>query len=118
MEEAVINLLVLGANVQLPQCHPVLLATRGVKVTLYVRRANRLANPDPQQVTVVDGEVLDAGTFSGAIKDQDGVYANLAGSDMSKQAQSILRSGTRAIGSRLSRRALWLRRSCEASGFR
>jgi uncharacterized protein YbjT (DUF2867 family) len=49
------NILILGANGQLARnTIPFLLKQPDVHLTLYLRRANRLKNPDPSRVTVVE----------------------------------------------------------------
>lgn len=86
------NVLILGANGQLARnTTRVLLEASDVKLTLYLRHASRLSNPDSNRVTIVDGDVLDARTLAGAMKGQDVVYANLAG-DMKRQAEHIVTS--------------------------
>jgi uncharacterized protein YbjT (DUF2867 family) len=88
----VTRVLILGANGQLARhTTAVFLRTTDVKLTAYLRRASRLKNPDSTRVRVVEGDVLDAGTLMSAMKDQDVVYANLAG-DMKRQAESIVES--------------------------
>lgn len=85
-----LHVLVLGANGQLARnTIPFLLREKDVRLTLYLRRAQRLKNPDPSRVTIVDGDVLDAATLRGAMHGQDVVYANLAG-PMAEQAQAIV----------------------------
>jgi uncharacterized protein YbjT (DUF2867 family) len=66
-----------------------LLRTTDAKLTLYLRRARRLTNPDPGRVKIVEGDVLDIDTLESAMQGQDAVYANLAG-DMKRQAESII----------------------------
>jgi uncharacterized protein YbjT (DUF2867 family) len=84
------RVLVLGANGQLARnTLPFLLRQADLELTLYLRRARRLKNPDPSRVTVVDGDVLDADRLRAAMRGQDVVYANLAG-DMEAQARSIV----------------------------
>lgn len=84
------KILVLGAHGQLARnTTPVFLRHADVELTLYLRRASRLENPDPDHVTVVEGDVLDAKTLAAAMKGQDVVYANLAG-DMKRQAENIV----------------------------
>jgi uncharacterized protein YbjT (DUF2867 family) len=84
-----VKVLVLGANGQLARnTTRAFLERSDVSLTLYLRRASRLPNPDPARVTIVEGDVLDAETLQKVIKGQDVVYANLAG-DMKRQAQSI-----------------------------
>lgn len=84
------NVLVLGANGQLARnTTRVLLRSSDVNLTLYLRRASRLKNPDPKRVTIVEGDVLDEETLAAAMKGQDVVYANLAGA-LTQQAEHIV----------------------------
>jgi len=84
------RVLILGANGQLARhTTGVFLRTTQVRLTLYLRRASRLENPDPARVRIVDGDVLDTQALTAAMKDQDVVYANLAGA-MKRQARSIV----------------------------
>jgi uncharacterized protein YbjT (DUF2867 family) len=84
------NVLILGANGQLARnTTRVFLRDTDAKLTLYLRRASRLRNPDPKRVTIVEGDVLDRSRLEAAMKDQDAVYANLAGA-MKQQAESIV----------------------------
>ncbi len=86
------RLLILGANGQLARhATDVFLRTTEVMLTLYLRRASRLKNPDPTRVRIVEGDVLDARALTSAMKDQDAVYASLAG-DMKRQAENIVQS--------------------------
>jgi uncharacterized protein YbjT (DUF2867 family) len=85
-----VNVLILGANGQLARnTTRVFLRDTDAKLTLFLRRARRLDNPDPKRVTILEGDVLDMRTLSAALKGQDVVYANLAG-DMKKQAEQIV----------------------------
>ena len=85
-----IKVLVLGANGQLARnTTRVLLRGSDVNLTLFLRRASRLENPDPRRVTTVEGDVLDAKSLAAAMKGQDVVYANLAG-PMKQQAEHIV----------------------------
>ena len=84
------RVLILGANGQLARnTTRVFLETTDAALTLYLRRASRLANPDPSRVRIVDGDVLDAGALQAAMRGQDLVYANLSG-DMARQAVAII----------------------------
>ena len=84
------NVLILGANGQLARnTTRGFLQTTDAKLTLYLRRASRLKNPDPERVRIVDGDVLDLPTLEAAMRGQDVVYANLAG-EMKRQAQRIV----------------------------
>ena len=84
------RVLVLGANGQLARhTTDMFLKTTDATLTLYLRRAARLKNPDLKRVRIIDGDVLDAVALTAAMKDQDVVYANLAG-DMQRQAEAII----------------------------
>lgn len=84
------RVLILGANGQLARhTTDVFLKTTDAALTLYLRRASRLKNPDTRRVRILEGDVLDTSTLSAAMKDQEVVYANLAG-DMKRQAESII----------------------------
>lgn len=84
------NVLILGANGQLARnTTSVFLRDTDAKLTLYLRRASRLRNPDPKRVTIVDGDVLDRARLDAAMNGQDVVYANLGGG-MKRQAESIV----------------------------
>ena len=86
------NVLILGANGQLARnTTRVFLRDTDMKLTLYLRRAQRLRNPDPVRVTVVEGDVLDLPTLTAAMKGQDVVYANLSGA-MKTQAERIVQA--------------------------
>jgi uncharacterized protein YbjT (DUF2867 family) len=86
----VTNVLILGANGQLARnTTRVFLRDTDAKLTLYLRRASRLRNPDPERVTIVDGDVVDRAPLEAAMQARDVVYANLAG-DMKRQAESIV----------------------------
>jgi uncharacterized protein YbjT (DUF2867 family) len=88
----VTRLLILGANGQLARhATDVFLRTTEVMLTLYLRRASRLKNPDPTRVRIIEGDVLDARALTSAMNDQDAVYANLAG-DMKRQAENTVQS--------------------------
>jgi putative NADH-flavin reductase len=84
------RILILGANGQLARnTTRVLLRDTDAQLTLYLRRASRLENPDPTRVTIVEGDVLDTATLTAAVKGHDVIYANLAG-DMKRQAEAII----------------------------
>jgi uncharacterized protein YbjT (DUF2867 family) len=86
----VTNVLILGANGQLARnTTRVFLRDTDAKLTLYLRRARRLGNPDPDRVTIVEGDVLDRPTLQAAMTGQDVVYANLSGA-MKEQAEGIV----------------------------
>ena len=82
--------LILGANGQLARnTTRFFLERTDARLTLYLRRASRLRNPDPARVTIVEGDVLDRATLEAAMKGQDVFYANLAGA-MAQQARVIV----------------------------
>jgi uncharacterized protein YbjT (DUF2867 family) len=86
----VVNVLVLGANGQLARnTTRHFLAHADVRLTLHLRRASRLPNPDPKRARIVEGDVLDPKALQAAMRDQDVVYANLAG-PMKQQARAII----------------------------
>jgi uncharacterized protein YbjT (DUF2867 family) len=84
------NVLILGANGQLARnTTKVLLGQTDAALTLYLRRAARLTNPDPTRVRIIEGDVLDPTALRAAMQGQEVVYANLAG-DMARQARTII----------------------------
>jgi uncharacterized protein YbjT (DUF2867 family) len=84
------KILILGANGQLARnTTEFFLKHPDVQLTLYLRRAIRLRNPDPSRITIVEGDVLDLETLKIAMHGQNVVYANLAGS-MEQQAKTIV----------------------------
>lgn len=88
---------ILGANGQLARhttAH--LLAHTDAALTLYLRRASRLPNPDPKRVRIVEGDVLDREALVAAMDGQHVVYANVAGA-MAQQARVIV-DAMRATG--------------------
>ena len=85
-----VKVLILGANGQLARnTTRVFLERSDAQLTLYLRRASRLKNPDPSRANVVEGDVLDLETLKAAMPGQDVVYANLAGA-MAQQAKAIV----------------------------
>jgi len=84
------RILILGANGQLARhTTGVFLRTTAAALTLYLRRAARLPNPDPQRVRIIEADVLDVPALTAAMKGHDVVYANLAGA-MKQQAAAII----------------------------
>jgi len=84
------RVLILGANGQLARnTTRIFLRDTEATLTLYLRRASRLKNPDSSRVKIVEGDVLDPETLEAAMKGQDVVYANLAGA-MKAQAEHII----------------------------
>lgn len=84
------HVLILGAHGQLARnTTPVLLRHPDVALTLYLRNARRLKNPDPSRVSMVEGDVLDRTALQAAMQGVDVVYANLAGA-LAEQARAIV----------------------------
>ena len=84
------KILILGANGQLARnTTPVFLRDTDARLTLYLRRASRLQNPDPKRVTILEGDVLDGKALEAAMHGQQVVYANIVG-DMKSQAEHIV----------------------------
>ena len=55
-----VNALILGANGRLARhTIPFFLKHPDVRLALYLRRANRLRNPDPSRVTIVEAEPIE-----------------------------------------------------------
>jgi uncharacterized protein YbjT (DUF2867 family) len=86
------NVLILGANGQVARdAIDLFLKETDAQLTLYLRNARRLKNPDATRARVVEGDVLDAGTLRQAMAGQDVVYANLSG-DLERQARSVVQA--------------------------
>jgi uncharacterized protein YbjT (DUF2867 family) len=84
------QILILGAHGQLARhTTPFLLQRDNVRLTLFLRKAKRLKNPEPARVTLLEGDVTDRKALISAMRGQDVVYANLAG-DLVKQAKCIV----------------------------
>jgi uncharacterized protein YbjT (DUF2867 family) len=84
------RVLILGANGQLARhTTPLFLERTDVHLTLFLRNARRLENPNPARATLVEGDVTNRGELIAAMQGQDVVYANLAG-DMATQARTIV----------------------------
>lgn len=82
------NVLILGAAGSLARvATQYLLDNSEARLTLYLRRAERLKNHAPSRVNIIEGDVLDSRCLEGAMVGQDIVYANLAG-NMQEQAVS------------------------------
>ena len=84
------KILILGANGQLARnTTSFFLEHSDARLTLFLRCASRLRNPDPSRVTIVEGDVTDRTVLKAAMQGQDAVYANLSGA-MKQQAQAIV----------------------------
>src|SRR6516162_8554527 len=84
------KVLVLGAGGQIARWVIEMLANRqDVKLTLFLRQANKLESP-PKNSQVVQGDVLHKNQLNAVIAGQDIVYANLTGTDIDRQAKAIV----------------------------
>lgn len=84
------NILILGAGGSVARVATNLfLGQTDAKLTLYLRNARRLRNPDPKRVRIVEGDVLDEAKLTEAMAGQHAVYANLAG-DLERMARTIV----------------------------
>jgi uncharacterized protein YbjT (DUF2867 family) len=84
------KILIVGANGQLARHTTVrLLAETDARLTLFLRRASRLPNPDPARVTIIEGDATHEAALTAAMQGQDVVYTNLAGA-MEQQANAIV----------------------------
>lgn len=86
-----VNVAVLGAHGQVAQLtEEMLFADKDVETTLFLRNASRLAK-DKDKATIIDGDATNEADLEKAIKGQDVVYANLAGTGtIDKQAQAVV----------------------------
>ncbi|MFW6499581.1 SDR family oxidoreductase [Acinetobacter baumannii] len=83
------NILVLGATGQIAKLAVEMLANqKNIQQTLFVRDAKKLATI-PNNTKVVQGDVLNLELLTQVVKDQDIVYANLAG-ELEAQTQNII----------------------------
>nr|WP_159465247.1 NAD(P)H-binding protein [Scandinavium goeteborgense] len=86
------NVLILGAAGSLARVAArYLLDNSDVSLTLYLRQADRLKNPDPSRVMIIEGDVLNTRRLQDAMSGQDIVYANLAG-NLKQQALNIVKA--------------------------
>ncbi|WOE33944.1 SDR family oxidoreductase [Acinetobacter baumannii] len=83
------NILVLGATGQIAKWAVEMLANqKNIQQTLFVRDAKKLVTI-PNNAKVVQGDVLNLEQLTQVVKDQDIVYANLAG-ELEAQTQNII----------------------------
>ncbi|MDO7508883.1 SDR family oxidoreductase [Acinetobacter baumannii] len=84
------NILVLGATGQIAKWAVQMLGNQeDIQQTLFVRDAKKLATTIPNNAKVVQGDVLNLEQLTQVVKDQDIVYANLAG-ELEAQTQNII----------------------------
>lgn len=86
------RVLILGANGQIAKLViPRLLKETDAELTLYLRHSERISNPDPARVTIIEGDVNDCAALNKAMKGQDIVYANLGG-EFEPMVKNVVRS--------------------------
>lgn len=84
------RILILGANGQVARHTTTRFIERtDARLTLYLRNAARLRNPNPSRATIIEGDVTDREALVDAMQGQDVVYANLSG-DMAAHARTIV----------------------------
>lgn len=99
------NVLILGAAGQIARlAESQFLADDRFKLTLYLRRSQRVANLKSDRVAIVDGDVTDEAKLEKAMAGQDIVYANLAGQNIQQQAETVV-SAMHATGVK---RVIWI----------
>ncbi|MBO9201985.1 MULTISPECIES: NAD(P)H-binding protein [Niastella] len=76
------NVLILGAGGQVP-AHVIerLKTNKAIKLTLYLRNANRLEKLQSANIRVVEGDILDSKKLTDAMQGQDIVYVNINGQE-------------------------------------
>ncbi|GAF41193.1 saccharopine dehydrogenase related protein [Agrilactobacillus composti DSM 18527 = JCM 14202] len=86
------NVLILGANGQIArQVIAQLKSSKAaMKLTLFLRNADRIKDIAPADSTIIDGDTTDTDALKKAMKGQDVVYANLAGSNIEAQAKDVV----------------------------
>jgi uncharacterized protein YbjT (DUF2867 family) len=95
------NVLILGANGQIAQWVVKFLANKNdIKLTLFVRDANKISVENIHNAQVIVGDVLNMQQLTDAMKGQDIVYANLAGA-MEQQTQNIIQAMNKSEVKRL-----------------
>ena len=103
-----VNVLIIGANGSVAKwAIGGFLQSTNVNLKLYLRNSARLAEvakQNPKRITLIEGNALDKTALKKAMKNVNVVYANLAGSDLVKMAQSI----TEAMKETGVKRIIWV----------
>lgn len=90
------NILILGANGNLARvCTAYFLDHSNAHLSLYLRNASRLNNPDNLKCRILEGDVLDLNRLTQVMQDQDIVIASLNG-ELKAQAQNIIQAMQRS----------------------
>jgi len=87
------NVIIIGANGQTSaEIIPRLLAQDDVKLTLFLRRANRLQHLRSERVTIFEGDATNIASLKDAIRGQDIVVSTMGGMDLDVKAENIVRA--------------------------
>ena len=85
------TVLILGAHGQIAQlAREQLLTQTDSQLKLFLRKANRLSIRDVQREQIIEGNTTNQAALVAAMTGVDVVYANLAGSNIEQQAQSVV----------------------------
>jgi uncharacterized protein YbjT (DUF2867 family) len=99
------NVLILGAHGQIARlATKQLLNDTDAKLTLFLRRANRIQATDSARETVIDGDASSVKDLTAALQGQDIVYANLAGHNIEDQTKAV----TKAMKDAGVKRLIWI----------
>ncbi|MYV06212.1 MULTISPECIES: SDR family oxidoreductase [Furfurilactobacillus] len=96
------HVLILGAGGKIAKLtENMLLKETDAALTLFLRHPEKVTVSDEQRETVVTGDAANADDLARAMRGQDVVYANLAGSNIETQAQQVVKSMDEAKVNRL-----------------
>lgn len=96
------HVLILGAGGKIAKLTgSMLLKETDAALTLFLRHPEKVTVSDEQRETVVTGDAANADDLARAMRGQDVVYANLAGSNIETQAQQVVKSMDEAKVNRL-----------------
>lgn len=85
------NVLILGAAGQIAQfAEADLMENTDYHLTYYLRNAGRISVSDASRQSVIEGDATDQAQLESALDNIDVVYANLAGSNIKQQAQTVV----------------------------
>jgi uncharacterized protein YbjT (DUF2867 family) len=86
------NVIILGASGNIAKHVIDILANKDdIKLTLFLRNVRRLRNKNVSNCCIIEGDVLDYAQLKEALKEQDIVYANLAG-DLEAMVKNIVKA--------------------------
>lgn len=86
------NVILIGANGYTSrEIIPRLLEQEDVRLTLFLRRANRLQDFKSNRVNIVDGDAKNMDDLRDAIKGQDFVVSTMGGMDLDAKTENVVR---------------------------